>query len=373
MKYKIMLAAALVCANTSSYAQSSITLYGLLDEGVTYVSNEAGKRFVGLVAGENFGNRWGLRGTEDLGNGYKAIFDLESDFDLNTGSSVAGIGPALFGRQAYVGIASPYGTITLGRQYDFAWDYMTLGYFSPAAYALATGGHIGDVDRQGGDRLNNAIKYTSPSFGGVQIGALYSFGGVPGQFTKSSAYSVGAKYDGDNLHLAAIYTSVNNPAFFDPYGQLGVSTFLGQATTQNGQDAYWEGNFALDRQSSAELGASYKFGQLTVAGNVTATTFKGYDKSQTLWIYEGGLIYSFTPELQGIAAYEYEKTNDVHWNQPTVGAYYFLSKRTSLYAAASYQIASGPVVAQQGQDFYWYTPSSNHEQASMRVAIIHKF
>ncbi|WP_234775553.1 porin [Paraburkholderia tropica] len=370
---KAMVATALVCASAASHAQSAITLYGLLDEGVTYVSNEAGKRFVGMMAGENFGNRWGLRGTENLGDGYKAIFDLESDFDLNTGSAVAGIGSALFGRQAYVGIESPYGTITLGRQYDFAWDFMTLGYFSPAAYALATGGHIGDVDRQGGDRLNNAVKYTSPIFDGLQFGALYSFGGVPGQFAEDSAFSLGARYDGGNLQLAAVYTSVKNPAFFDPYGQLGMSNFLGQATTANGEDAYPDGNFALDRQSSAEFGASYKFGALTVAGNITATTFKGYGQSETLWIYEGGLIYSFTPQIQGIAAYEYERTNGVHWNQPTVGAYYFLSKSTSFYAAASYQIASGPVVAQQGQDFYWYTPSSNHEQASVRLAIIHKF
>jgi outer membrane protein OmpU len=368
-----MFVAAIVFASAASHAQSAVTLYGLLDEGVTYVSNEAGKRFIGLVAGENFGNRWGLRGTEALGNGYQAIFDLESDFDLNTGSSVAGIGSALFGRQAWVGMATPYGTVTLGRQYDFAWDFMTLGFFSPAAYALATGGHIGDVDRQGGDRLNNAVKYVSPSYDGLQFGALYSFGGVAGHFAEDSAFSLGARYDGGNLQVAAVYTSVKNPAFFDPYGQLGVSSFLGQPTTANGEDAYPDGNFAIDRQSSAEFGVSYKFGALTAAGNITATTFKGYGQSQTVWIYEGGVIYAFTPEIQGIAAYEYENTNGVHWNQPTLGAYYFLSKRTSFYAAASYQIASGPAVAQQGQDFYWYTPSSNHEQASVRVAIIHKF
>ena len=370
---KLGVTLSLACASAVVHAQSSITLYGLLDEGLTYVSNEAGKRFVGLVAGENFGNRWGLRGTEDLGGGYKAIFDLESDFDLNTGTSVAGIGSALFGRQAYVGMTSPYGTVTLGRQYDFAWDYMTLGYFSPAAYALATGGHIGDVDRQGGDRLNNAVKYTSPTFSGLQFGALYAFGGVPGQFSEGSAYSLGVRYDEGDLKMAAVYTSVRNPAFFDPYGQLGVSTFLGQATTANGEDAYPEGTFALDRQSSAEFGVSYKFGQLTAASNITATTFKGYGASQTLWIYEAGLIYSFSPQIQGIAAYEYERTDGAHWNQPTVGAYYLLSKRTSFYAAASYQIASGQVVAQQGQDFYWYTPSSNHEQASVRLAVIHAF
>ncbi|MFM0500741.1 porin [Paraburkholderia caffeinilytica] len=370
---KLMVAAVLASLSAVGHAQSSVNLYGLIDEGATYVSNEAGHRFVGLIGGENFGDRWGLRGTEDFGNGYQAIFDLEADFNVNTGGTVEAIGPALFGRGAYVGIASPYGTVTMGRQYDFAWDYMTLGYFSPAGYALATGGHIGDVDRQGGDRLNNSIKYTSPWYNGLQVGAMYSFGGVPGSLSTDSAYSAGIRYDGGNLQLAAIYTSVNNPSFFDPYGQLGVSTFLGQATTSKGQDAYPDGNFGVNRQSSAEFGASYKFGKLTVAGNITETTFKGYGQSQTVSIYEGGAMYLFTPQLQGIAAYEYERTNNVHWNQPTIGAYYFLSKRTSFYAAASYQVASGPVVAQQGQDFYWFTPSSNHDQSSVRIAMIHKF
>jgi outer membrane protein OmpU len=370
---KFIAAAAMACLCAQSHAQSSVTLYGLLDEGITYVSNEGGNRFIGAMSGVNFGSRWGLRGTEVLGGGYSAIFDLESDLDLNTGSYVPGIGSALFGRQAWVGLSTPYGTVTLGRQYDFAWDFMTLGYFSPAGYALATGGHIGDVDRQGGDRLNNAVKYTSPLYDGFQLGLMYAFGNVPGSLAKDSAFSTGLRYDGGTLQLAAVYTSVRNPAFFDPYGQLGVSSFLGQATTANGADAYPDGNFAIDRQSSAEFGASYNFGSVTAAGNITATTFKGYGQSQTVWIYEGGVIWQVTPFLQGIAAYEYERTDHVHWNQPTVGAYYFLSKRTSFYAAVSYQVASGDAVAQQGQDFYWYTPSSNHEQASARIAIIHKF
>jgi len=64
--------------------------------------------------------------------------------------------------------------------------------------------------------------------------------------------------------------------------------------------------------------------------------------------------------------------SDVHWNQPTTGAYYFLSKRTRFYASASYQFASGPLVATQGQGFY-NEPSSNRRQALARIAIIHKF
>ena len=98
------------------YAQSSVTLYGIIDEGVNYNSNANGNRLYNLSSGVFQGSRWGLRGKEDLGGGLGAIFVLENGFDVNTGR--LGQGGLLFGRQAYVGISSPYGTVTFGRQYD---------------------------------------------------------------------------------------------------------------------------------------------------------------------------------------------------------------------------------------------------------------
>lgn len=370
--------AALTCASVCSHAQSSVELYGLIDAGITYVSNQGGSSLVKFADGINFGNRWGLSGKEDLGGGYQAVFRLESGFSLGTGA--AGQGGAMFGRQAWVGIGNQYGTLTLGNQYDFVFDYMS--EFSATGYALATGGHQGDVDRQGGDRLNNAIKFSSKSLGGLKFGAMYSFGNVAGDFHEGSAFSAGLRYDGAQLSLAAVYTQLNNPhgiAGLDPYNQLGVFTFLNQTVavrdpaTGAVTDLYPYGNaFPVDRQSMAEIGASYKLGDLTLTGNVTSTYFKGYGTHQTLWVYEAGALYSFKPDLLGIIGYQYEKMDNVHWNQPTIGAYYFLSKRTSLYAAASYQFASGPLVATQGQGFY-NDPSSNHEQGSARIGLIHKF
>lgn len=368
----------LTCMSAGVYAQSSVDLYGLIDAGMTYVSNQGGKRLYQFADGINFGNRFGLQGSEDLGGGYKAVFRLENGFSLGTGG--LNQGGSMFGRQAYVGLSNQYGTVTLGNQYDFVFDYLT--EFSATGYALAYGGHMGDVDRQGGDRLNNAVKFSSNDFHGLRFGAMYSFGNVAGSVHENSAWSAGAKYDQGNLSLAAVYTQLNNPhgiGALDPYNQLGVFTFLNQTVaTRNpatGQvtDLYPYGTaFPVDRQSIGEVGASYKFGSLTLTGNVTATTFKGYGTQETLWVYEAGALYSVTPQLLGIAGYEYEKMGDVHWNQPTLGAYYYLSKRTSFYAAASYQVASGPLDATQGQGFY-FGPSSNHEQTSVRIAIIHKF
>src|SRR5260370_38557989 len=110
-------AVALLCASSASaYAQSSVTLYGIVDEGITYTTNQNGHSNWQLQSGGASISRWGLRGVEDLGGGLQTVFLLEDGFDPSTGK--IGNNGALFGRSAYVGIASPYGPLTLGRQYD---------------------------------------------------------------------------------------------------------------------------------------------------------------------------------------------------------------------------------------------------------------
>jgi predicted porin len=96
----------------AAHAQNSVTLYGLIDEGVNFTNN-AGSGSAGNAAG----SRWGVRGSEDLGSGLSAIFRLEGGFNASNGEF--GQEGRLFGRQAYVGLQSDrYGTLTLGRQYD---------------------------------------------------------------------------------------------------------------------------------------------------------------------------------------------------------------------------------------------------------------
>src|ERR1700744_2506519 len=122
MKKTILATAVLGSISLSAHAQSSVTLYGLIDAGISYVNNaRAGTSHDNLVKyddGVASGSRWGLRGTEDLGGGLKAIFVLESGF--NSGNGTLGQGGALFGRQAFVGLARDgVGSVTFGRQYSF--------------------------------------------------------------------------------------------------------------------------------------------------------------------------------------------------------------------------------------------------------------
>src|ERR1700758_387549 len=111
------LSLALLGATSAAHAQSSVTLYGLIDESFQWVhnANTANDNLYHLASGNLQGSRWGLKGTEDLGGGLKAIFQLENGFDPNTGK--LNQGGRLFGRQAYVGLTQDmYGTVTLGRQ-----------------------------------------------------------------------------------------------------------------------------------------------------------------------------------------------------------------------------------------------------------------
>src|SRR5579875_4171315 len=103
MKKTLLVAALTGVFATAAHAQSSVTLYGLIDAGITYTNNQNGHSNWKASSGSVNGSRWGLRGAEDLGGGLKAIFTLENGFNIMNGTN--GQGGAEFGRQAYVGIS----------------------------------------------------------------------------------------------------------------------------------------------------------------------------------------------------------------------------------------------------------------------------
>src|ERR1700758_2108659 len=114
---KSLFAVGALCLAATAHAQSSVTLYGLIDAGITYTNNQHGQKNFQATSGDINGSRFGLRGAEDLGGGLKAIFTLENGFSIQNGQ--LGQGGRLFGRQAFVGLSSDsYGTLTVGRQYD---------------------------------------------------------------------------------------------------------------------------------------------------------------------------------------------------------------------------------------------------------------
>ncbi|WP_250513200.1 porin, partial [Caballeronia sp. INDeC2] len=195
-----VVAATAFAAAAPAFAQSSVTLYGIVDDSIVYQSSQTnlaktnpGRSNVKMASGIWAGSRFGLKGAEDLGGGNKAIFQLESGFDINSGQQQ--FTNAMFGRQAWVGLTNPgYGTVTLGRQYTSY--YTLLSPYSPTNWLTGYfGAHPGDLD--GLDtiyRANNSVVYTSPKFYGLTVSGSYSFAGVPDSVYQGSTWSAAIQY-----------------------------------------------------------------------------------------------------------------------------------------------------------------------------------
>ncbi|CAB3794608.1 hypothetical protein LMG27177_03678 [Paraburkholderia fynbosensis] len=204
------LAIALAGFTGAAHAQSSVTLYGIVDAGIGYVHNADGnKKQVGMINGNMNGNRWGIKGSEDLGGGLKAVFQLESGFDPGTGK--LNQGGREFGRQAFVGLTSDkYGTVTLGRQYDPLVD-MVQGITGDNFFGgiFATPGDVDNYDNS--LRTSNAVKYVSPTYAGFQVEGLYGFSNGAGTTGQGHTWSGAATYNNGPVSLAAGYFYANNP------------------------------------------------------------------------------------------------------------------------------------------------------------------
>jgi predicted porin len=169
MKKSLVALAALAAIGAAS-AQSTVTLYGVVDVNVTS-TKQRGTSLTTLDSGGLNGSRWGLRGTEDLGGGLKGIFRLESGFTPDDG--LMGQGGRLFGRHATVGLEGGFGSVRLGRTLTpigvLGDESATLGSKGLDLLAVA-----GMVSVNAAYRTDNAITYDSPNFGGLTASAQYS-------------------------------------------------------------------------------------------------------------------------------------------------------------------------------------------------------
>jgi predicted porin len=216
---KTLLAAALLAGFAgAASAQSSVTLYGVLDGGLRYSSvslaDGTGVTNFGAAYGVQSGSRWGMRGVESLGNGNNAIFQLESGFDNGNGTSSQG--SRLFGRASWVGLQNTaWGDVRLGRMTNITSDWM-VGALDPFSAGFGQL-NMGNAFTSGNTvRLDNTLMYRSPTMSGFQAGLGYSFatglttnGGTSGYnfATNNNArqLTVGAKYANGPLYAAATY------------------------------------------------------------------------------------------------------------------------------------------------------------------------
>ena len=307
MKKTLIALAALGAMAGVAHAQSSVTLYGLVDAYVgqtstettsTIVASRVAKLKQNVVNGSGQNNsRWGMRGTEDLGGGMKGLFVLEGGFQPDTGASatVSNQGGSLFGRQAWVGLSSGFGTVGLGRQYP-AYDDLRGATNMIYDSNFATTGTVwgtGLQDYQ--NRSSNSIKYTSPDFAGFSGAVTYGLGENKTATTGAeSVASIHVKYangpllvgfahqtekqvisTANSLFVSLAPATVNSTRKYNMVGasyDFGVAKITAQYNQAKGQQINTTAS-ASDKE--VNVGVSVPFGAAAIAAGLSRAKSEG--------------------------------------------------------------------------------------------------
>jgi predicted porin len=288
MQRKHLAAAVVATLPLIAFAQSNVQLYGILDAAVSSEDNGVDRHTV-INSGNQSSSRWGFKGTEDLGDGLKALFNLEAGVAIDTGAADS----ALFGRRAVVGLEGAFGTVTVGREYSpiasvaGATDITGQGFYGSnlSAFNYLT------------RRLSNSINYKSQSVSGFKVLAAYSAGEQATNLPKSDLKGVGLEYAEGNLYLGAAYHTNNN-------------------------------NVAGDTKEYA-AGIGYKFGDFEVKGNWLVADAAGANNKFTQ--YNLGAAYAMGPGKFFVNLQQNKIENGARGNGWNLDYSYALSKRTNLY------------------------------------------
>lgn len=345
-------ACAALFAGPLAQAADSVSVYGLIDLGLTYYSNTstaegADSSMVRVDSGIAQSSRLGFRGSEDLGDGNTMFFTLETGFAADTGT--LGQNGAIFGRQALVGVRNKrLGSLSIGRQYDFmsnlgvayamgansAAGSFAWGLHADAANGAALNNHI-----YVGDRTNNSIKYQSADIGGFTAGVMVGMGEVAGNAGAGRTVSGLAAWTGRRLSIGSAFTHIRNAT------DTG-STRIGGAGA----------SYAFDSVKAWAV-ATY------VANTLTAT------RART---WEVGATHALTPAVDISAAYQYQVRNaGIGDAQALVAiADYKFTRRTDGYLGAVYANDDGfrayPV-------FGGGVQAAGSVQKAVRIGLRHRF
>ncbi|HEY9106882.1 MAG TPA: porin [Roseateles sp.] len=298
-------AALLLCA--SAHAQSSVTVYGLLDVFVEVGHGDGTK--LSLEGGGLSGSRLGFKGSEDLGGGSKAVFVLESGLAPDTGTITQG--GRFWGRQAFVGFDnSGWGRLTLGRQY--APQFLALDATDPMATGLGSGVSSGIVSTL--YRIDNSVAYTAPDLGAFKFTAVLGLGEIASSATTRSRY-------GNVYNVDARYTA----------GPLDVGvTWLHRTRTTVTETSL----------NQVLLSAAYDFGPVKLLGgvqkirNLTQAAAAEDDRTEAY----GGVAMPLSSADTLTASFSTGRTRhvaDSRASQWSVGIDHVMSKRTDVYAVAT--------------------------------------
>ena len=305
---KSLIALAVLAASGAAMAQSSVTLYGVLDTGLTY--SKGAESVYGLTnVGGNVNSRLGFRGVEDLGNGLKATFNLEAGMGVDDGNNYMDkdSNGMAFRRTSTVGLAGNFGEVRLGRM-------LTSSYLAVSRYDAFGDTGIGaslawNIPQTGyAPRTENAISYTSPNFSGFKIGAEYGFGEK--QKARDSRYfGMGATYDNGPLSLGLGYDRLNSNTM--------------------------DGLLAASDLKTVHLGGAYNFGVAKLLAFYKQSKVSNAPKFKTFGL---GVSAPVGAAGEVRASYNNYKISDDNGkaDQLSLGYVHNLSKRTALYGTYAY-------------------------------------
>lgn len=354
MQKKLIAVAVLgACVAGSAFA-ANVDVYGRIDTGLSYVHyDETGlsdaKDTLSLDSGISSGNRWGLKGSEDLGNGYQVGFVLEGGFDADTGALGAG---GIFAREATLRVSGPFGSIYAGRMGRIGSDAGSVGFYAGSVSPFGSGwgkmaGHFA-VTANYDSRYNNALAYVSPKVGPVTVYAQYTMGNATeNESGDDRLFSLGAQADFGALQVLGLVEYLNKKSV------AGTTVY---------DDSQYDDSYTIN------LGGSYDFSvaKVFLAGQYfkAAPNYAGMKanyaedprvlNNEWRWSFDGfGVNVGATAPIgagEFLVSAGYGK-GDVNYNTQDakisadayiiqVGYTYPFSKRTNLYAGAGYMQTS---------------------------------
>ena len=401
MRKLVWVAAGACMLSNVAHAQSAVTLYGIVDNGIGYQSSgttlgstSGGHSIVKMTTGVYAADRLGFKGSEDLGGQTQAIFQLEEGFNAANGAeATSGLA---FSRVAYVGLTNPaYGTLSAGREYSTYYTF--LQPFSPEPKVTGFyGAHPGDIDAMDTDyHVNNAIVYTSPNFHGLTLGGTYALGGVAGSLNTGSSWSFGAQYLNGPIGVAAAFWRINNST--PGGGAFGAASAVSNNGAQIGVSAVNVGYQTAQAQQRFAVAGGYTFSPAwdvsVTYSNVQYIPGAGSMFANTAIFNTGGAVLHFKPSVVWdlAAAYAYTRATSANgisapaqYHQVNFSEVYSLSKRTAVYAVQGWQRALGQTLGINGAGDIVNTvasagdgansmPGSSRNQIVAGVGLMHKF
>lgn len=327
MKKSIIAISVMSALSTAAFAQSNVTVYGIVDAAGVYQSSNTGRSSTAVSSGGLAGSRLGFRGTEDLGNGTQAFFTIEEGFNVDTDASRVS-------RQTFVGLKNTKaGSISLGRQYSpgynasFQYDALAASPFSAVQILAATAGFTAAANSNG--RWNNTVQYVSPVLSGLETTVMYRTGEQVNSTTSTGTethegYGVGFKYVRGALATSYVFQHTESSAS----GAAGAGSRGNQDEHFVGASYDFGAVKALASYQNADWsnnGGQGSYNQLTSVGVIVPVSARADIHANYAYLnVDGGKGGAAKGQASGDA------------NSTSVAGVYKLSPRTRLYALVNY-------------------------------------